>query len=163
MKKVFGSAVLAVMLAAGVVQVSAQMVGPAAMPHEHIYPEVDAAQGEIKAALTQARREHKRVLVDFGGDWCGDCQMLNYWFHQAPNADLLAKHYVLVDVNIGHIDQNLEIGAKYGVPLNKGVPALAVLRADGTVVYAQKGGEFEDFRHNNPADLTAFLEKWKGE
>ena len=30
-------------------------------------------------------------------------------------------------------DKNLDLTAKYGVPLNKGVPALAVLDSDGTV------------------------------
>jgi thiol:disulfide interchange protein len=145
----------------GMTPARAQMVGPAVMPRAQIYPGVDAAQQDIRSALAEARRTHRRVLLDFGGDWCGDCQMLNYWFHQAPNAALLAKYYVLVDVNVGHIDQNIDIGTKYGVPLKKGVPALAVLRPDGGVVYAQQG-EFEDFRHNNPADLTAFLEKWKG-
>lgn len=141
---------------------TAQMVGPAIIPNAHIYPPVDAAPGNIHAALLLARRTHRRVIVDFGGDWCGDCQMLNYWMHRPPNAALLAKYYVLVDVNIGHIDQNIDIANRYGVPLKKGVPALAVLSPDGTVLYAQKSGEFEDFRNNNPMDLTAFLERWKG-
>ncbi len=131
------------------------------IPHAHIYPEVEQAKAEIAAALAKAKVEHKRVIIDFGGDWCGDCQMLNYAFHQAPNDELLKKYYILVDVNVGHIDQNLDLGEKYGVVLKKGVPAMSVVRPDGTVVYAQKGGEFEDFRHMQTSDLTAFLEAWK--
>ncbi len=140
----------------------AQVVSPAIpMPHAQIYPTVEASKAGIEAGLAKAKREHKRVILDFGGDWCGDCQVLNYYFHQSPNQELIAKYYVVVPVNIGHIDQNLDLGEKYGVVLKKGVPALSVVKADGTVVYAQKGGEFEDFRHNQPSDLTAFLEKWK--
>src|ERR1700759_1101646 len=41
------------------------------VPHAHIYPDVQAAHTDIQAALAKARAEHKRVLVDFGGDWCG--------------------------------------------------------------------------------------------
>jgi len=146
------------MLSVGSIVASGQTV---AIPHAHIFPDVQAARGDIQAALVQARKEHKRVLLDFGGDWCGDCQVLNYYMHQSPNKELLEKYYVLVDVNIGHIDQNIDIGDKYGVVLKKGVPALAVLRADGTVVYGQKNGEFENMRNMQSSDLTTFLEAWK--
>lgn len=131
------------------------------IPHAHIFPDVQAAHMDIQAALAKARKEHKRVLLDFGGDWCGDCQVLNYYMHQSPNKELLAKYYVLVDVNIGHIDENIDIGDKYGVVLKKGVPAMAVLRPDGTVVYGQKNGEFKDMRTMQSSDLTTFLEAWK--
>jgi thiol:disulfide interchange protein len=128
---------------------------------KHIYSETADPSADLTAALAQAKRENKRVIVDFGGDWCGDCQVLDIYFHQQPNADLLQKHFVLVHVWIGHMDANLGIAAKYGVPLNKGVPALAVLNAYGRVLFVQKNGEFDDMRHMEPGSLTAFLEKWK--
>jgi thiol:disulfide interchange protein len=131
------------------------------MPHAHIFPDVAAAHDDIAAALKSARHEHKRVILDFGGDWCGDCQVLNLYFHQPENLDLLNKHYILVDVNIGHIDQNLDIGTKYGVNLKKGVPALSVLKPDGQVVHAQTGGEFADMRHMESSSVHDFLEQWK--
>lgn len=126
----------------------------------HIYPAIEAAPTDIHAALVEARRTHKRVILDFGGDWCPDCQVLNIYFHQSPNAELLAKHFILVDVNIGHMDSNLEIAHKYGVPITKGVPALSVLDGDGKVVYAQTN-EFADMRHMESSALTEFLNKWK--
>jgi thiol:disulfide interchange protein len=134
---------------------------PMPIPHAPIYPDVQTAHMDIQTALAKARKEHKRVLLDFGGDWCGDCQVLNYYMHQSPNKELLEKYYVLADVNIGHIDQNIDIGDKYGVVLKKGVPAMAVLRPDGTVVYGQKNGEFENMRNMQSSDLTTFLEAWK--
>ncbi|MDE1155617.1 MAG: thioredoxin family protein [Acidobacteriaceae bacterium] len=133
----------------------------APIPRAHIYPPVEQAQTDIKAALLKAKQEHKRVILDFGGDWCGDCQVLNYYFHQGPNQELLDKYYVLVDVNIGHIDQNLDLGQKYGVDLKHGVPALSVVNPNGTVVYGQKNGEFEDMRHMQSSDATLFLQTWK--
>ena len=50
---------------------------------------------------------------------------------------------------------------KYGIPLNKGVPALAVLAPDGKVLYAQRSGEFEKMREMNPGSVTEFLNTWK--
>lgn len=126
----------------------------------HIYPAIDAAQPDIQAALAEARRTHKRVILDFGGDWCGDCQVLNIYFHEAPNAELLEKNFVLVDVNIGRFDANLEIAHKYGVPVTKGVPALSVLDDHGNVLYAQTN-EFADMRHMQSSSVTEFLKKWK--
>ena len=137
----------------------AQVMGPASS--KHIYSETAKPSADIAAALAKAKREHKRVLLDFGGDWCGDCQVLDIYFHQAPNAELLAKHFVLVHVWIGHMDANLDVTKKYGVPVNKGVPALAVLSPDGKVVFAQQSGEFEDMRHMNAQSVTDFLNKWK--
>lgn len=128
---------------------------------KHIYSVTASPTADIAAGLAQARRDHKRVILDFGGDWCGDCQVLDIYFHQPPNADLLDQNFVLVHVSIGHEDANLDIAAKYGVPISKGVPALAVLASDGKVLYAQQTGEFEDMRHMDPDSVTAFLEKWK--
>jgi thiol:disulfide interchange protein len=127
---------------------------------KHIYSETANPSADIRAALAQAKREHKRVLIDFGGDWCGDCQVLDLYFHQAPNADLLEQNFVLVHVWIGQMDANLDVPRKYGVLINKGVPALAVLAPDGKVIYAQNG-EFEDMRHMQSSSVTDFLNKWK--
>ena len=118
-----------------------------------------AAAADIKAAVAEAHRTHKRVILDFGGDWCPDCQVLNIYFHQSPNAELLAKYFVRVKINVGRLNANQDLAAKYGVPL-KGVPALAVLEGDGKVVYAQNK-EFSDMRHLDSAALTDFLNKWK--
>ena len=118
------------------------------------------AKTDIQAALVKARHEHKRVLLDFGGDWCPDCQVLNIYFHQSPNKELLEKNFVLVDVNIGHEDANLDVAKNYGVPMPHGVPALVVVGRDGKVLYAQNK-EFSDMRNMQPQSVTDFLNKWK--
>jgi thioredoxin 1 len=126
---------------------------------KHIYPEISTAQHDLDAAIAQAHRQHKRVLVDFGGDWCGDCQVLDIYAHQAPNDQLLAKYFVKVNINIGQIDANFDIARRCGVDLH-GVPALAVLDNQGHVIFAQHN-EFSDMRNLHSSDLTDFLNKWK--
>ena len=127
-----------------------------------IYPDGKEAEADITAALARAGKENKRVLLDFGGNWCGDCQVLEMYFHDATNRPLLDSHYILVPVNIGRYDENLEIAARYGVPVDKGVPALAVLAPDGRLVFSQRHGEFEAIRTMDSASVTAFLQQWKG-
>jgi thiol:disulfide interchange protein len=128
---------------------------------KHLYSDKANPRADIAAALATAKREHKRVLLDFGGDWCGDCQVLDIYFHQPPNAQLLEKNFVLVHVWIGQMDKNIDIAAKYGVPIKRGVPALAVLSPEGKVIYSQGTGQFSDMRHMESKSVTQFLEKWK--
>ena len=128
-----------------------------------MYPDVAKADGDIKAALAEAGRSHKRVLVDFGGNWCGDCKVLDINLHKAENAALLEKNYVMVHVNVGDkgITDNFPVAERYGIPLKKGVPAIAVLEPDGRVVYAQKNGEWESMRTMDPKSVNDFLVKWQ--
>ena len=146
-----------------VTQPAATQPAPAPAPAlgRHIYSETANPQADIDAALEQAKREHKRVLIDFGGDWCGDCQVLDIYFHEEPNAGILQDNFVLVHVWVGHMDANLAVAKKYGVPVEKGVPALAVLSPAGKVLYAQETGEFRDMRHMEPNSVTEFLDEWK--
>jgi thiol:disulfide interchange protein len=127
----------------------------------HLYDETSDPREAIKAGLKQAQAEHKRVILDFGGDWCGDCQVLDIYFHEAPNEELVEKNFVVVHVFIGHMDKNIDLAAEYGVPINRGVPALAVVDAKGKVLTSQKTGEFNSMRYMDSASVTAFLNKWK--
>jgi thioredoxin 1 len=127
-----------------------------------IYPEAARAEHDIAAALAKATKEKKRVLIDFGGNWCGDCQVLEIYFHDPANLGLLEQNYVLVPVNIGRYDENMDIAARYGVPVSKGVPALAVLDASGQLLYSQRNAEFQAMRRMDSASVTAFLLQWKG-
>lgn len=132
------------------------------LPRNHIYDETTDPKTDIAAALKKAKAEHKRVIVDFGGDWCGDCQVLDLYLHQAPNEALLDANFVVVHVFIDHeMDNHLDIPAKYGVPIKKGVPALAVLDADGKLIHSQTAGEFENMRNMDASSVTDFLTRWK--
>jgi thioredoxin 1 len=126
-----------------------------------IYPPPEQAAADLAAALKQAAATHRRVIVDFGGNWCTDCHVLDTYMHDAANQPLLDANFLVVHVNVGRIDQNLDIAKRYGIPLKKGVPAVAVLSARGKLLYSQTGGEFEDMRHMESSALTEFLKRWK--
>ena len=126
-----------------------------------IYSATADAHADIAQAIKAAHATHKHIILDFGGNWCGDCQVLDIYFHQQPNLPLLEDNYVLVHVDVGHYDKNLDLAAKYDIPLKRGVPALAVLDEHGRVLYTQKNGEFEAMRKMDPASVTEFLNQWK--
>ena len=126
-----------------------------------IYPPPEQAAGDLAAALKQAAAEHRRVILDFGGNWCTDCQVLDTYFHDAANKPILDANYILVHINIGRKTSNLDIADRYEIPLKKGVPALAVLDAHGKLLYSQNGGEFEAMRRMDSSAVTRFLVRWK--
>jgi thioredoxin 1 len=127
-----------------------------------IYPAPEQASADLAAALHRATATHRRVIVDFGGNWCPDCHVLDAYFHDAVNQPIVDAHFVIIHVNIGGYDQNLDIAERYAVPLKRGVPALAVLDSKGKLLYAQKGGEFEAMRRMQSGAVTQFLQHWMG-
>ncbi len=165
MKKKFGPIFCLglIALAWSAVQTRAQAVKtlPAPTERRNLYPENVNAKAEIAEALETAKKTHRRVLLIFGGNWCYDCHVLDAAFHSAEIAPTLNKNFVLVHVNIGEYDKNLDLADKYEIPLKKGVPAAAVLKNNGTLMVSQKNQEFEKARSMTTDAVLAFLEKWK--
>jgi thioredoxin 1 len=132
-----------------------------AKPNIHLYPPANEAQADINTALAAASRDHKHVLLVFGGNWCYDCHVLDTTFRSREIAPLVDANFHVVHVNIGDYDQNLDLATKYSVPLKKGVPCIAVLDASGKLLYSQENGDFEDTLKIGPRDVIAFLNRWK--
>ncbi len=145
---------------AGLLALAGCKTQPARVSRE-LYPDPAQAKADLSAALKTAAETHKRILLDFGGNWCGDCMVLDIYFHDARNREILESNFVLVHVNIGTMDANLDIAKQYDVPVEKGVPALAVLSETGALLYSQRGGEFESMRRIESSAVTGFLEQWK--
>lgn len=127
-----------------------------------IYPANADAHAEIKEAEEKAARGHKRILLVFGANWCFDCHVLDLAFQRPDLAPILAASYEVVHVDLGpEEEKNADLVREYQIPLNKGVPALAIAESDGKLVVSQKNGEFEDARGLTPQALAEFLNRWK--
>lgn len=129
-----------------------------------IYDEQADAGREIKAALARASQRGKparNVMLVFGANWCGDCRALDAHMHNPELAAMIEKTFVVVKVDVGRMDKNIELGTKYGVPIENGIPALAVLDSRGKLLYAQDHGQFANARHMTYESFKTFFEKWK--
>jgi thioredoxin 1 len=147
------SATLIVLFAAALI--------PAHPAERDIYPAPEQAKIDLAAALASAAPTHKRIILDFGGNWCTDCHVLDLYFHDPANGPILKANYILVHINIGRMDENVDIAERYQIPLRKGVPALAILGEHGELLYSQKTGEFEAMRGMQSSAVTDFLMHWK--
>jgi hypothetical protein len=131
--------------------------------NKNIYPAGADAHAEIKDAEERAATGHKRVLLVFGANWCYDCHVLDLAFHRPDFASVMAG-YEVVHVDLGDDEKkNADVVRQFDVTLDKGIPTLAVVEADGKLVFSQKNGEFEDARSMTPEALLEFLNKWKPE
>lgn len=144
-----------------VATMSGMSAGQAPATQKQIYDETADGRAELKEALKNARAEHKRVIVVFGANWCYDCHVLDAAFHRADLAAIIAANYEVVHIDIGKGEKNQDLMTKYEVPMKRGIPGLAVLEADGKLIYSQKNGEFEKARALTLEDFRAFLEKWE--
>lgn len=149
------SALLTILLALAICAVAARSA------ERDIYPAPAQAKIDLAAALDAAAATHKRVILDFGGNWCPDCHVLDLYFHDSGNKPILEANYILVHVNIGRMNENVDIAERYRIPLRKGVPALAVLGESGELLYSQRTGEFEAMRGMQSSAVTDFLVRWK--
>jgi thiol:disulfide interchange protein len=129
-----------------------------------IYDESADGAKQIAEALARAKKENRRVLVQWGANWCGWCHVLHGVFEKDKDvARKLKYEYDVVLIDIGRWDKHLDLAAKYGADFKtKGVPYLTVLAADGSVVANSDTGRFEpakdaQSRSHDPKKLVAFL------
>jgi hypothetical protein len=129
---------------------------------KNIYPAEADAHAEIREAEERAASEHKRLLLVFGANWCFDCHVLDLAFHGPDLAPIVAANYEVVHIDLGPDEhKNADLVEQFQVPLDKGIPALAVADSDGRLIVSQKNGEFEDARGLTPEVLREFLNRWK--
>jgi len=123
------------------------------------YDEAADAKAQVSAALAQATQSRLPVLVVFGANWCPDCKVLDLAFKSGPSAPLIDRHFKVVKVDVGRFDKNVDVAQAYGVPLNKGIPAVVVLSPQGQVLYATQAGELADARRMGDQGIYDFFAK----
>jgi thioredoxin 1 len=126
-----------------------------------IYDEKADAHQQVGAAIQAASKSGRNIVLDFGANWCGDCHALDAQMRTPELAGLIEKNYVVVHIDVGPMTKNVDLAEKYGIPLRKGIPALAVLDSHGKLLYSQDQGQFEDARHLGADSFKQFFEQWR--
>jgi protein disulfide-isomerase len=137
---------------------SAALARAASQP---IYDEQADAHRDIAAAISQASKTGSNIVLIFGANWCPDCHALDAQMHKPELAPLISRDFVVVKIDVGRFNKNLDVGARYDVPIRKGIPAIAVLDSHGKLLYAQSHGQFANARAMPYHDFAAFFRKWK--
>ena len=135
-----------------------QLAKPLPLP----YDERANATAQVAAAKARAKAKGKLLLIDLGGNWCLDCRLLAGTMEVPALKAFLARHYEIVTVDVGRMDKNLAIPARYGITDRlKGVPSLLVVdpRTD-TLRNAGRTAALADARSMSPQGLADWLAQW---
>lgn len=140
------------------------LVGMARGARESLYDEKADAQKQIAAAIAEAskaRNPGKNIVLVFGANWCLDCHALEAAMKKPELAPLVEKNFVVVKIDVGRFDKNVDVAERYGIPIRNGIPAIAILDPKGKLLHAVKQGEFAAARHMPLDSIKAFFEEWK--
>lgn len=126
---------------------------PVAAPAHPVYDEAADAKQQIAETVSRARKENRRVLIQWGGNWCSWCILLHDLMASDPKIKReLMYEYDVVAIDIGKFNKNMDLAAAYGADLKtSGVPYLTVLDAEGKVVANQETGSLEAKDSPKPA------------
>ncbi len=127
------------------------------------YDEHANADVLVAAAFDHARKSHKRVLIDLGGNWCVDCVVLANFLKLPEMQRFMAAHYEMVPVDVGRFDRNQQIPARFGITGRlKGVPALLIATPDGKLVNGDDVFATAEASIMTPQALAEYLAKYAG-
>ena len=124
-----------------------------------IYDPAMDGEKQVAAALVQAKKEDKRVLIQFGANWCIWCHRLHGLFKSDEGvAAELKRDYVLILVDVDKTHNHAMV-EKYKAE-KLGLPSLVVLDADGKHVKTQNTDALEEGDHHSPVKVMAFLKEF---
>ncbi|MEK6703824.1 MAG: thioredoxin family protein [Planctomycetota bacterium] len=146
----------------------AEQPGTVKAAKKAVYDESADGKKQIEAALAKAKKNNRRVLIQWGANWCGWCIKLHgLYASNQPIAKELKDEYDVVFVDVGQFDKHMDIAMGYGADLKKnGLPFLTILDADGKALVNQetealekKGTDTEAATGHDPAKVMGFLKK----
>jgi len=114
---------------------------------------------DVAHAVALASSQHKRVLVDVGGEWCSWCHIMDRFFETDREArELRDRGFVLVKVNYSKDNTNTAFLGRW--PKIRGYPHLFVLGPDGALLHSQDTSELEAGNGYDRQKMLAFLRAW---
>ena len=131
-------------------------------PLPYPYDEKADAAAQVKAAAARAKAQRKLLLIELGGNWCPDCRILAGVLELPEVKAFVRAHYEVVTVDVGRLDKNLQIPARYGITERlKGVPALLVVDpVSDRLLNAGRVTALSDARRMSPQALADWLAHW---
>lgn len=150
------------LLAVGLVLLALQpglsLGSPGAAEDRAIYDGRDASPA-ITRAVRSAARQHKRILLIFGANWCVWCRRLDTTFRTSGAVSReLTRRFEVVHIDTD-VPANAAIIRQLGNPTRHGIPALAVLDETGQLLLTQGTGDLEIGNRHDPSRILRFLQR----
>lgn len=162
---------LSALAAAALVSAAAQAVEPpqlsirsnaelaTPLPAPYVEASTETARATVEDTLARAKKSGKRVLLDFGANWCPDCRIFSGVMELPEVKAFVAEHYEVGIIEVGKKDKNLDLAQRFGVTL-EGIPMLIILDDQGRVVNAGTTASLRNAREWTPQALVDYLARW---
>ena len=79
---------------------------------------------DFNTLLKEAKKEHKKVFIDFYADWCGWCHKMDETTFSDPKVEAKLKNYIIIKINV---DFNIKLLKKYKI---YGYPTSIILNSN---------------------------------
>jgi thioredoxin-related protein len=146
-------------LAVSLCTLAAQAGGPSTKLPPAGYDKTRDPAADLAAAIPQAQRENKRILLEVGGEWCVYCRLINKVIHEDERLmKMLDDGFIVVKVNFSDDVKNAAFLSRY--PAIPSYPHLFVLETDGTFLLSQTPDDFMDKDRYVPDKILGFLQQW---
>lgn len=115
---------------------------------------------DLKAAIKEAKKQGKNILLDVGGEWCIWCHRLDKLFEDNKDlADFEHENFIVMKVNYSKENKNEKFLNAY--PKVEGYPHLFVLDSNGKLLRSQNTGDLENGQGGHDKDkVMSFLKDW---
>ncbi len=114
---------------------------------------------DLKKAISEAKKENKRIILDVGGEWCIWCHRIDEFIGQNEEIyKFMHENYVVLKINYSEENKNENFLAQY--PGVKGYPHFFVLEKNGKLLHSQDTGLLEKGKSYDAEKMMDFLKKW---
>jgi thiol-disulfide isomerase/thioredoxin len=150
-------------LAATLVLMAAAPVLPPgkATPVAQPYDTTADAHAAVTAAFAAAHASGRKVLLDFGGNWCPDCRMLAGVLDMPQVQAWSNQHFETVYIDVGRFTRNTDIAQQYGIKLTA-APTVLVVTPDGKLLNRNDVFALANARSMSAQAVVDLLASWVG-
>jgi thiol:disulfide interchange protein len=117
---------------------------------------------DLLAVIKEAKPQHKNILLDVGGNWCGWCLLLDQSMHDEAEVHARLDHFIVLHINYSAQNENKHFLARY--PRPRGYPFWYVLSPEGRLLTAKSPESFQisdDAYAYDQSKINAFLDRWR--
>ena len=135
-------------------KIKAQIIYEDDMTGVQIYDPIMDPYEKFGSIVDEAKNKGKLVLLVFGSDTCPDCRSLYKKMHTKPLNETIDKNFIVMHVDIGNWDNNIDFTNQFGKPVKSGSPSIAILDSSSTIYYVSTAGEFASARSSKTKTLN---------
>lgn len=130
--------------------------------YSKVYDEKRDPFKDAVAALALAKKTHRNVLIEVGGNWCSWCHKMDAFLEENPDVyQSLHSKYVLLKVSVS--DSNENEAFMKSLPPVFGYPHMYVSTNAGKMVLSKDTGELQKNGRYNVNNWLTFLNEWQAE